>query len=204
MKKLPVLQEQGLARLKVARSEMERAFVDGLIQSETNTTCSKGCSSCCFHPIHISVAEGILLYRHLQDKGVWTRALEIELQAHAQKTAGLAPEVWLMARIACPLLSKTLCLAYEARPLVCRTTFSSGLPELCDVSNFSESTPLVPRRELLEEYRKMEMDTLDMGQARKWLLPPSLAVLVGADISRGKTELSQASQKIMSHYLEHT
>ena len=202
--KLPVIQEKGLASLKVFRSERERDMVDGLIQNEVNTTCSKGCSACCYHPLHISVAEGILLYRHLRDKGLWTKLLEIDLQIHAQKTTGLAPEIWLMARIRCPLLKDNLCSAYEARPFVCRTTFSKGLPELCDVSTFSQDTPVIPRITELEDFHKRESSMVDAGKARKWLLPLSLAVLVGADIDKGKTELNQSAQKILEHYLKST
>jgi len=136
VKKLPLYAERALGELQATRgytaTEFEREF-----RAQFPVTCKPSCVNCCYHPILITIAEGILLFRFLASKGRLTSSLRKKLQDHGQLTSFLDGKVWMQSMIPCPLLNDKLqCSGYEARPLACRLTFSAGDPEKCHPQTF--------------------------------------------------------------------
>jgi len=177
--KLPIITEQAIARCRTTKndlsSEMKTKIGD-------ETVCRKGCSHCCYHPILISVVEGVLLYWHLKNNGLWSKTLEFQLEQHTDQVKQLDLDIWLLSEIACPLLGKdNLCMGYSARPLICATTYSRALPDLCHSSNFSENTPWYDRSKALMAYYKVEQSVLQVLSNSTVMYPVSMAILIAHD-----------------------
>lgn len=202
MRRLPLVTEHILAQARLKQTEVSVGF-----QQRTDhegITCRKGCHNCCYHPISISIIEGVLLYLTLKQEGLWSSSLKKRCEERADLVTGLAPEPWMLAKIACPLLEGGLCLAYRSRPLVCRTTVSTGLPELCDPHRFSLETPLVSRREELLAYQTFEKSLLKGVNSPYRSLPISLAVLLGERIATGKLDFESSDSAVFEQYLKAT
>ncbi len=92
--------------------------------------CKTGCSGCCRRMVHITLAEAIVMQKHLEDGKVWPSVLGRCLGA-LQASREASPTSWFRMNVECPVLSKDECLAYEVRPAACAVHFALSKPELC-------------------------------------------------------------------------
>lgn len=124
---------ESMRKLSEFRDEEEklnwlRKEVDSLLKESTeNSKCKKGCHFCCFHPISLSKVEmnSILVdtpslnqHRLEKQKDHFSNDTEIPYEERA-----------------CVYLEDGNCTIYEKRPLICRLTHVSSLPENCHWEN---------------------------------------------------------------------
>lgn len=122
--------------MRLRRKIVERLDQDAaeFIGNKANgIACRKGCSACCHTLTEITVLDAMELAQELK-----ARRTPEEITALRKKTeelgaavAELSREEKFIQRIACPLLDDNLCTVYEARPVVCRSYFSTDL-EICE------------------------------------------------------------------------
>lgn len=111
-------------------------------------TCQgKGCCACCYEPVYCSSHEAKHLVEGLTDeqRAAVTARLRIAL-AKAKESGILEIEMppvmqWLSLELACPLLENGLCLAYERRPVSCRTHMASGPADHCKYNRLGQVYP---------------------------------------------------------------
>lgn len=155
----------------------------------SEVVCKKGCHHCCYHPVYLTVLEGIALYQALQADALWTRSVRERFQEVSNKTWRLAPEVWSLSLIPCPLLDEKAgtCQAYEHRPFQCRITYAIGDPQNCHPHHLGPG--MLPRRDLMEGVAAVEAPLLLRHHLRFIRLPLATAVLFGEKIAEGELEL---------------
>jgi Fe-S-cluster containining protein len=196
--------EATISKAKAEQLELEDKFrrkVQNLqLQSKKAVTCFKGCSHCCYYPVHISLLEGIQLYSWLRGQGLWVSSLRAKFQEASTKTWNLPLEVWFLSRIPCPLLKEDQCQAYPGRPLVCRLTLSTGDPYYCHPHRMGSATGFVDRRPEMDEHTKSHMGKLKSHQQRSGLLPLATAVLYGERICNGELEIVDADQELLTEH----
>jgi Fe-S-cluster containining protein len=182
-----------LAKTRLADSLLQRVGIE-------NITCHKGCTHCCYYPVTISLWEGISLYRVLQREGLWRAQLKTGLEHHAGLTFGTAPEVWLMAGIACPLLDGALCSVYGSRPFRCRSTVSTRDPELCRSVYFGRGTFEDTAHESAEFDRlehRASRASRDHVRGLEEHVPLSVAVLIGYQLVEEQIELDEIALTLL-------
>lgn len=197
MRRLPVVVETSISTVKALQTQVGEKFVREMRKVETHTACKRGCDHCCYHPFLITVAEGVLLYRWLLANNLWSTKLRQRLEQHRETTLGLDFDVWLMGKVPCPLLENHQCTAYSARPLHCRVTFSTMLPELCDPHDLGPNTPLIPNVETIVQYSQEVRRILDKLGTKGLMMPLSEAVLMGESIDNGKLPIDKADQQYL-------
>lgn len=189
MRRLPLI-ERGLAATKLSRAQLDQALVAQMELRKQYPNCKAGCSHCCHYPLTISVFEGALLYSELKTRRLWTTDLELALTQHSKKVLGLAPEVWLMSEVPCPLLREGTCTAYSARPFVCRSRWALGDPEDCRPARFGLSATTVDHGEQLEVFRAQEKAVAKSVRAPYATYPISTAVLLGHAVVEDGLDIS--------------
>jgi len=189
-KKLPILLEKSLAEVKAVQLDTGLAFQESVSNTSTRLMCKKGCDNCCHHPFLISLAEGILLYRYLAANGKWTPTLKKRLVNHKDTVMGLAFEVWLLSMTPCPLLKDGLCEGYEARPVHCRTTYSTRKPSGCHPHTLGDG--LVYNTTVVAQYNLELSNILKRAEERSPLIPLSAAVLLGEKVSNQTLTFTEA------------
>jgi len=194
---LPVFIDQTLTRVRVAQQDFSESFSEDM----GDYTCKKGCSHCCSHPLLISFAEGAILYRSLRDNGAWGSGMVESLKTHSEVTLGLHPEVWLASEMPCPLLKASLCSAYSARPLQCRTKFSRGDPDMCRATTAFEA-PLANNVDLVRNFNDLEHSLFRAIKGKHWLMPLSTALLIGERISEGNLKPEEAYAALTAMYIK--
>lgn len=191
-KRLPVLVEQTLQEASVSRMELTQEFLRQAYAEPGRVSCRKGCSNCCYHPVMMSVLEGITLFRWLQDNGMWTRALKAQLQDAQSRTWGLSIEVWALSAQPCPFLQDSQCSIYEGRPMACRVTLSKGDPYACHPHRMSLGSGILPKRMTLEENARREALLLKRHGLKFARVPLASAILVGEKVVKGEVEVEDA------------
>lgn len=185
MRRLPIYVERALGELEGTRNFTSVEFERGL-REEGPVSCHEGCAHCCHYPIMITVAEGILLYRHLASKGKWTPALRKKLAEHADHTSFADQAIWLLANIPCPLLDeKQKCSAYAARPLSCRLTWSSKDPEGCRPHEFNAGN-MASRTNVMQVSAAYEDGLLRRARVSSIRMPISKAVQIAERVLSGE------------------
>ena len=134
----------------------------------------------------MTLLDGILVYQWLADNRLWTRALQERFQETADRTTNLALEVWMLSMIPCPLLDLETksCMAYGARPFVCRIAFSHN-DYFCHPHRFMEAlqnAPYEPRKVSQVAHARMEERLLKKHRLPRVVLPFAAAVLHGEAI----------------------
>jgi Fe-S-cluster containining protein len=196
MRKLPILVEQSLGTLRALRAEttdaFERNLNDKLIEAGETLSCKKGCSNCCYHPVLISVLEGVALYRALVRAGKWSSS-KAAFRAHAEKTKDLAFGLWFLSMTPCPLLDEKTkqCKAYASRPAVCHVTVSTGDPDNCHPHSLQDSE-MLNKQGALAGYHAKQADLTKKLRMSMFLLPLSLATLLGERVALGELDLENA------------
>jgi len=198
-KRLPLYAERALGELQATRAmaatDFERRF-----RQEAAVSCKAGCDHCCHYPLLVTVAEGILLYRHLGQKGRLTAALKKRIAEHADLTAFIDPAVWMRSRIPCPLLDeKSCCAGYEGRPLACRMTFSAGNPADCDGQAFNPEA--MSNRAILRVVGVFEEKLLRKHGVSSYRMPLSRALLLAERIISQEVPLDEVERVLYREYL---
>jgi Fe-S-cluster containining protein len=161
-----------------------------LHETPVSLSCKRGCSNCCSHAIHVTMLEGIIAYRYLVRRGLWTPSLRVRLEAHADRTWDLAIEMWHLANIPCPLLDGSSCMVYQARPFMCRITSSRGDPEMCHAHRVNDpATGLLPRKGALHDFFEKQRVLLRRHKAPLLLFPVSKAILYAEKIVNGEVDV---------------
>jgi Fe-S-cluster containining protein len=204
-RKLPLLVEHSLATVVSARVEVstdfERKLRDEASKTGKPVSCESGCAHCCYHPIHITALEGAVLYRQLVARGRWTPSFQETIRVHAARTYDLPYELWLLSMMPCPLLDEktAMCTAYDARPLVCRTTFSTGDPYNCHPHRITDSG-LVSKREPVETFHARVRASIKRHGITMIIMPLSVALLIGEKIVTGEIDIEAADVEVLKQY----
>jgi Fe-S-cluster containining protein len=201
LKKLPILLERSLVDSRKEKEEICGKFEEDLF-AQGDITCRKKCSHCCYHPVAASLLEGVLLYRALKKEGLWTAALKAEVDRVAKLTTGLPPETWMVSQIACPLLRDNLCIAYKARPFLCRATWSKGVPDQCHPHRFSQKTQIVSKRAESLRFQTVERALSKQLGIRYQPLPLMLALQLGERLATQKMELTDSDREIWKEFIQ--
>jgi Fe-S-cluster containining protein len=203
---LPILVENSISKVGVLRTSLVSEFdqkvrLDRRVSGGT-ITCTPGCAWCCYHPVSISIFEGILIYRWLNSHGRWTLKLKEKLQKSAVTQFGVTPEVWLKALIPCPLLGPdNKCTAYAARPLICRTYYATSDPHYCHPHRLSRShTSLVPRKQVVDLFHTEQEAILRKNKLQVITLPIGAALLMSEKICTGMVDLEAFDGAILKEY----
>ena len=203
-RKLPAKVEHAVADVH-ARSlgladEFERDLRGAVSEVKTAIMCKAGCAHCCSYPLYVSVLEAIPTYRQLRDCGRWTPARRKKLQAHADTTVALAPEIWLLSLIACPLLDNGSCVAYSTRPLTCRATYSTGDPLRCHPHRMDATPSIIPKTSILEALSKEEIRVFKSLDASLVSMPLSKALLAAEALCEGDLEFDALNAWVYKEY----
>lgn len=193
-RRLPLWVERVVSQTRVERG---RAEADLLRQQSEDgpVSCSEGCAHCCHYPLHLSVLEGITVYRDLVARGQWA-GVKSSVLAHFEQVKGLTLPVWFLAAIPCPLLQNNRCRAYTSRPLVCRATISRTDPAACDPHRMT-----LPDRPLA-----LQVFTNDQGRKqrdaglRTHMVPLSLALLLAEKVETGEVDLDEVDRAVAHAY----
>lgn len=198
---LPLLVESSIKSVQDLQSRIGSKF-EGEVRTSKTVTCSKGCASCCYHPVMISLFEGILIYRWLSAHQLWTFSLKEKLRAVSDQQYGASYEVWLMSLIPCPLLNeKNECTAHKARPLVCRTFFATSDPYYCHPHRLGDETRILPREIPIGEFHSAEEGFLRKHGLQFLKMPIGAAILLGEEVSEGKLPLENVDQVLYETYV---
>ncbi len=204
---LPLRIERAIADSQALRTRLAAEFdlYARTRASDARSTlmCTKGCAFCCWHPTRASVLEGVPLYRHLVRAGLWTTALRKAVQAHSEKTFGLAPQVWLLSMLACPLLDPkaNVCLSYANRPFVCRVMYSVGDPQMCHPHKILQAVGMVNQTAALAAFVKGENALFRANGAHNIPLPVSTALLLAERLVKGEVDFEQLDQHLLKESL---
>lgn len=199
-RKLPLYVEQALGELQATRGMAATEFERRFREEAGAVSCKAGCSNCCYHPVLITVAEGIVLYRYLGQRGALTADLKGKLVDHADITAFMDPAVWLRARIPCPLLDdKGRCRGYEGRPLACRMTFSSGDPAACDPQALDPKA--LSTRDILQVVMAFEGALLKRFRISPVRMPISRALVLAERVLAQEISLDEIERILYREYL---
>lgn len=147
--------QQLLKQVDVEINKME-AHVD------MKPTCFKGCAFCCYFPIIVTKLEAKTMIRTIQD---WPAERKNKIVAHLEqyfeKYEGSLAELmeldfednpdlkykYISKQVPCPMLDTetNTCIAYEIRPIPCRTYLNYADPKVC-------ATNLVPKEPFSYEF----------------------------------------------------
>lgn len=203
MRILPKLVERTLREARSVRSQILDLFERDQIGQEGAVTCLKGCHHCCYHPVLLSILEGIELYRYLEDNGLWGSTLKRAFHRAQDLTFDRSMEVWLLSMVPCPLLDDGgLCRAYDARPFFCRITASRGDPHYCHPHRINKrDTAFVPRAEYIERLNTLETRLLKQHRLPMDRLPLAAAVLLAERVCKEDIELIDASTEVVLDWI---
>ena len=194
-RKLPILVDQAVGSVQAESTAKAQAF-ERLIRKKSQPTCAPGCSNCCHLPIETSVLEAIPMYRFLVQRGRWTPDLRQRLQAHANTTTSLAPSVWMLTRIPCPMLKDNRCGVYDVRPFHCRSMWATGDPFYCDPQSFGPETTLVAKDELMESFWRHEKLMAQQVGMPYFRMPISRALLTAEQIVQGSLSVRDIAHSL--------
>jgi Fe-S-cluster containining protein len=206
-RRLPVLTERSISEVQAIQIDLDHKFerqIRGQVSKEGKAiNCTPGCASCCYHPIEISVLEGALMYRWLMLNGRWTTALKEKLQQAANQQFGVSYEVWLLSLTPCPMLTAdNLCGAYEARPFICRSYYSTGDPHYCHPHRLGPQTELISRDEIVTQFHKEQARVLKGHNLNLTTVPIGEAVLLGERLCKGDIDLEAVDHILLKEYAE--
>ena len=144
--------------------------------------------------------EAIPIYGSLVEKGKWVPSFKEKLKKVSEMTSGLAFHIWLLSKIACPLLEGHRCMAYDTRPFVCRTTVATGDPYYCDSQRLGQETSIVPRQANVAQFHTKEKALLRKHGLLHLLMPVGRALLLAERICNGSLTLENVDRTYTSDY----
>lgn len=188
---------------RIAAEDFETQLRKQLIDEQQGITCTKGCHSCCYYPVMVSVLEGVSLFRWLSDHGLWRKQLKDRFEQTHRNVWGLSPSVWMLSMTPCPLLEEAgTCMAYEARPFVCRTTVSLRDPYNCHPHRFTAGeVGLVSRKAADQRLHEAENPLLKSAGLTLLRLPLSTAVLVGERLCKEGLAPEEVSEQLFEDWV---
>jgi len=200
-RRLPVFVERSIQHMQADRSELSDEFERKVLGSKT-VTCRAGCTSCCYHPLLVTILEAVPIYGALVEKGRWLPSLKEALQKTAKLTTGLDMGVWLLSNIPCPLLGKDKrCTVYDARPLSCRVTAATGDPFYCAPQRLGPETTIVSRVDVLREFHTREATLLRKHGLLHLTMPIGRAVLFAEKLCTGTLTLEDLDRTYLTDHL---
>lgn len=206
MRRLPVILEQFVAQVAARKISLEQDFRTKLYlqlsESHQEVSCRRGCHFCCFYPVTIGILEGIRIFLWLEHEGLWTQVLKEKVKEYSAQTWNLALEIWFLSTIPCPLLDGTECMAYKARPLVCRLTYSVADPSSCHPHRLGNPTGFVERRSEIEQFAQEQTDLSRKRRHRMGLLPLATAILYAERVCKGELDLSEVDRALLEEHRE--
>ena len=141
---LPIIQDQiyefgNDETLEKIYTSVEKAYeVSGLSKK---TSCSKGCSFCCYDKILLSAIEQRTISKKIKK---YNKKL-----INKQNTKDFDSLKWVEKK--CSLLdNQGNCTIYEDRPLICRTHNSTGEPEDCKITGKGHQQAYILEVEAME------------------------------------------------------
>jgi len=196
-RRLPLAVERTVSDIHALRIEAQAEFDGKLREQGAKTSCSPGCSACCHYPFFISVAEGILLYRHLSKSGLWTPSLKKRVQDARNQTLGASFKVWLMSNLPCPLLDGGMCLGYSVRPLQCRVVVAVSDPAFCHPHQLGDRTQQIDRSEVIERFTAKTKPLLKRHHLKGIMVPLSEALLAGESVVTGELPIETIEKQFL-------
>lgn len=201
-RRLPVLLESSIGQVRAKRGDLAQKFETQVRIKTRSTSCRKGCADCCYHPVTISILEGIILYRALLDSQQWTLKLRETLRETSERQYGISYAVWLLSLIPCPLLNeKKECRVHAARPLNCRTYYATSDPHHCHPHRLGDSTKILPRSEPVEAFAKAEEAILRRHHLQFLKIPIGSAVLLAERLCKEEITIDQVDRILFEEYL---
>src|SRR5271154_952594 len=198
---LPIFIERSIQHMQADRFELGDDF-ERKILGESIVTCKKGCTSCCYHPLLITILEAIPIYGSLVEHGRWVPSLKDKLRKAASLTTGRDLSVWLLSKIPCPLLSaKGLCTSYEARPFACRATMATGDPYYCDPQRLGDQKTILPRIDIMRSFHAREAALLRKHNLLHLTMPIGRAVLLAEQVCSGTIRLEDIDRTYVTEHL---
>ena len=201
-----MLIEESISQVGVLKTSLMLEFnqkvrMDRRVSGGT-ITCSSGCAWCCYHPVTISIFEGITLYRWLVSHGKWTSKLRENLKKAADTQFGITPEVWLKALIPCVLLGPdNKCTAYAGRPLICQAYYAVSDPHYCHPHRLSKSlTTLVPRDQVVDTFHTKQAVLHHKHKLQVVTLPLGASLLMAEKICTEEVDLEALDGVILKEY----
>lgn len=126
------------------------------------TACRVGCSHCCSRKVTLTVAEALILYHYLREKGVLSKVLA-KCEEYEKEYKEYDDQSWFLSNIKCPVLNMDLntCEAYQVRPVFCSTHYAMNNSESCDpwYTGPLENYPI----DYLEEAKKFYLDVIKLA-----------------------------------------
>lgn len=199
-RRLPLFVERSIQHMKADRSELSDDFERKELGSRV-VSCKVGCSACCYHPLLVTILEAIPIYGYLVERGRWVPSLKQALQKSAELTTGLDIGVWLLSKIACPMLKDDRCSIHDVRPFACRVTATSGDPYYCAPQRLGPETMMVPRAGYLREFHEREAVLLRKHGLLHLTMPIGRAVLLAEKICTGNLRLEDLDRTYLHDHL---
>jgi len=111
--------------------------------------------------------------------------------------------MWFMSMIPCPLLDEKTkkCTAYEGRPFQCRATYSTSPSMYCHPHEILQ-TGIVDRQTAMSKFHVEEVKAMRRHGLVLFLMPLSVAVLMGERVASGELRLEDAESALVLAYGE--
>ena len=149
-------------------------------------SCKPGCSGCYSKIVNVTVAEALIIYEHLFQKGVWTGVKELCLEQVELLKKDITPLTWFKMNQKCPALDRDtdLCLTYQARPATCSCHFVTSDPGLCGPwTAGSGEFQSLDFEDLFEDFAKRLKEIVREQSLFSYIFPMPSALLLAELIS---------------------
>jgi Fe-S-cluster containining protein len=102
--------------------ELDDIFAQRMIRLRASIACCAGCCYCCYLKVDVLPAEAFLLADYVLNNCTEDEKSVVLMRAEANrvKISPLSCDQHMGANLPCPLLKDERCLAYSARPSLCR------------------------------------------------------------------------------------
>lgn len=127
IEKMPV----GVNRFKLIGKAIDRAQAKDNANTNLKVSCKKGCSSCCYIPVHVTNSEAEILTLLAKELKVDIEKMKLQAKTKNQKEWMALP----LADSKCVFLHHDVCSIYEVRPLYCRTFKVVSNPKYCNTKH---------------------------------------------------------------------
>lgn len=209
-RRLPLAVEESVGKTEVLRNDLVSDFEMNL-RSEVpkhghRITCTAGCAWCCYHPVVISILEGILIYRWLVERGKWTSGIREKLKSSSDQQFGTEYHVWLKAMIPCPLLDdQNRCSVYQTRPLICRVYYAVSDPHYCHPHRIpNDFSKLLPRDNITDTFHVKQAEFLRRHKLQLINMPIGAALLMAEKICNEEIDLASVDRILIKEYGDKT
>lgn len=141
-----------IAELHRQVDEIHAKLAQASAENGKPITCQgKGCCACCHEPVYCSHEEVRYLVEGLTEEQKSAVAARLKVVVDKAKASGIfdieMPPVmqWLALELPCPLLENGLCIAYERRPVGCRSHMAVGPADWCIHKRLDQKYPMAEK-----------------------------------------------------------